>query len=204
MRSLTAEHPNEKWRICVDSAPILERDYAQQAGLGWIGKNTMLIDSHRGSWFFIGVVLSTLEIEPDTPAIGGCGTCTKCIDACPTQAIVKSGDRWQIDARRCISYITIEHRGPFNEEQSKMVGDWTFGCDVCQEVCPFNAPRSGHPQRAVQTNVQDFLKPRDWPTLETLTKMDREQWDALTQGSAVRRAGHDGLARNAAANLKNH
>src|SRR6185295_8194585 len=111
-----------KHRICVDSAPVLEREFANRAGLGWYGKNTMLIDSRRGSWFFIGIVLTTLDIKPDKPAVGGCGACTKCIDACPTGAIIKNDDRWQVNATRCISYLTIEHQGDIDPELEEKLG----------------------------------------------------------------------------------
>jgi epoxyqueuosine reductase len=188
-------HPQAKCRPCVDSAPIMERDYAQQAGLGWFGKNTMLIDSRRGSWFFIGVLLTTVEFERDESAIGGCGSCRACIDACPTGALIHEDDRWQLDARRCISYQTIEHKGPPEVDTS----GWTFGCDVCQEVCPFNEPRPSQPLRGQPTREPGFLQTREWPSLEQLRVITDADWDALTRGSALRRAGVDGLRRNAGA-----
>ena len=190
-------------RSCVDSAPILEREYAQQAGIGWFGKNTCLIDSRRGSWFFLGVLLTSAKLEPDMPAIGDCGTCTKCIDACPTGAIVLDDGRWQVDSRQCISYLTIEHRGAIEDDLAKRLGGWTFGCDICQEVCPFNEPRVSQPERATVTAELDFLTKREWPALDELAKIESEQWDALTAGSAVRRATFDGLRRNAKLNLIN-
>jgi epoxyqueuosine reductase len=200
---LTATYPDATSRACVDSAPIFERDYARLAGLGWFGKNTMLIDSRRGSWFFIGILLSTVPFEPDSPAQGGCGTCTRCIDTCPTGAIVFENGRWGIDSRRCISYLTIEHRGEFTPEQAAAIGEWTFGCDVCQEVCPFNQPRPRQPLRAKETEVEDFRQTRAWPDLVQLAQIEEAEWDALTRGSAVRRAGVRGLRRNAQANLRN-
>ena len=134
-----AENPGLQARPCVDSAPIFERDYAWLAGLGWFGKNTMLIDTKRGSWFFIGLLLLSEHFEPDAPAIGSCGTCRTCIDACPTGALVIENGRpiATLDARRCISYQTIEHHGPLTENTH----GWLFGCDICQEVCPLQ-PRS--------------------------------------------------------------
>ena len=185
--------PGTKWRVCVDSAPILEREYAHRAGLGWFGKNTMLIDSRRGSWFFIGILLTSLETEHDAPATGDCGTCRKCIEACPTSAIVHEDGRWQLDARRCISYLTIEHKGDVEHE----LHGWTFGCDVCQEVCPFNTERDNQPLRARTTHVRDFLERREWPTLKQLIQLTPESWDVLTRGSPVRRTGLDSLRRNA-------
>ncbi|MBN9500976.1 MAG: tRNA epoxyqueuosine(34) reductase QueG [Armatimonadetes bacterium 55-13] len=200
---IEANHPEAETRACVDSAPIFERDYANLAGLGWFGKNTMLINSQRGSWFFIGLLLTSVEFQPDAPAVGGCGTCRKCIDACPTGAIVQRDSRWQVDARRCISYLTIEHAGEIEPDLSREVGTWTFGCDVCQEVCPFNAVRESQPLRAMTTRERDFLNRRQWPSLRDLVEISSEDWDGLTQGSAVRRTGIKGLRRNARINLDN-
>ncbi|CAN5590599.1 tRNA epoxyqueuosine(34) reductase QueG [soil metagenome] len=192
---LDREFPGEAWRACVDSAPIFERDYAHLAGLGWFGKNTMLIDSRRGSWFFIGLLLTTVEFEPSAPSLGGCGSCRVCIEACPTGAIVFADGRWQVDSRRCISYLTIEHEGPFSAGID--LAGWTFGCDVCQEVCPFNQPRESQPLRARVTLESDFLRRREWPPLVELASLSGSDWDGLTRGSPVRRAGLDGLQRNA-------
>ncbi|MCW5940517.1 MAG: tRNA epoxyqueuosine(34) reductase QueG [Fimbriimonadaceae bacterium] len=189
-------------RVCVDSAPVLEREFAHRAGLGWFGKNTMLIDTRRGSWFVIGLLLTTLRLEQDEPAHGGCGTCRLCVEACPTGCILFEDGRWQIDARRCVSYLTIEHRGPFDPALQEGIGDWTFGCDVCQEVCPFNQPRHHQPDRANMTTEPDFLDRRDWPPLETLAVIQPADWDSVTRGSPVRRAGIDGIRRNASVNLK--
>jgi epoxyqueuosine reductase len=198
---LAREVPESRSRPCVDSAPIFERDYARLAGLGWFGKNTMLINSQRGSWFFIGLLLTTVELEPSRPAMGGCGTCQECIKACPTGAIVFEDGRWQVDARSCVSYLTIEHRGEIPEALSAKMKDWTFGCDVCQEVCPFNQPRENAPLRAQNTEEEDFRATRQWPSLSELAEISWEDWDRLTQGSAVRRTGWEGLRRNAKINL---
>jgi len=199
-----AQHPEAETRPCVDSAPILERDYAHQAGLGWFGKNTMLIDSQRGSWFFLGLLLTSVEYQPDKPALGGCGTCQACIEACPTGAIVFEDNHWQVDARRCISYLTIEHKGEIDPALESQIGDWTFGCDICQEVCPFNTERESQPQRATQTREPDFKNRRPWPTLIELAQIEEERWDELTRGSPIRRTGLQGLRRNAQINLKNY
>ena len=199
---ITSEYPGSETKAVVDSAPILERDYAHLAGLGWFGKNTCLIDSRRGSWFFIGLILTSVEFEPDKPAIGSCGSCKKCIDACPTGAIVFEDQRWQVDARRCISYLTIEHRGEIDPELAKKVGGWTFGCDICQEVCPFNEQRPTQPLRGLPTTEGDLLGHRDWPSLQELVQVSQEKWDQQTRGTAVRRAGFEGLKRNAKINLK--
>lgn len=192
------------YRVCVDSAPILERDFAQLAGLGWYGKNTCLIDSRRGSWFLIGLLLLTERFRPDAPAVGGCGSCRLCIDACPTGAIVPAEEEWRIDARRCVSYLTIEHRGPIDAILQEGIGEWTFGCDVCQEVCPFNHPRASQPFRSPTTEIPDLLRRTDLPALERLAVLSEEEWDPLTKGSALRRAGLEGLKRNAAINLRNY
>lgn len=195
--------PGETWRACVDSAPVMEREYANRAGLGWFGKNTCLINSHRGSWFLIGVLLTTAEIAFDSAAEGGCGNCRACIDACPTGAIVDRNGIWQVDALKCISYLTIEKRGELSAKEAEMVGDWTFGCDVCQEVCPFNAARDSQPLRGTVTGEPDFLDRRDFGSLENLLALSEQDWDEKTRGSAVRRAGFEGLQRNARANLEN-
>lgn len=187
--------PESEWRACVDSAPIMERAYAQMAGLGWFGKNTMLIDSRRGSWFFLGILLTSLELAPDKPSTGGCGSCTKCIDACPTGAIVQINGRWQVDSRRCISYQTIEKKGELEVDTA----GWLFGCDICQEVCPFNEPRESQPLRATITSIERFLDRTPVPPAESVAEMSYEEWDAMTQGSAMRRTGYDGLRRNARA-----
>lgn len=197
------EFPGAQCRACVDTAPIFERDYAHLAGLGWFGKNTCLIDSKRGSWFFLGLLLTTVSFQADTPAIGGCGSCRKCIDACPTGAIVFEGGRWQVDSTQCISYLTIEHRGHIEISLKEKIGKWTFGCDVCQEVCPFNQARESQPQRAQQSSEEDFLRRKDWPSLVELAQMDDSQWDALTRGSAIRRTGLAGFRRNVQINLEN-
>jgi epoxyqueuosine reductase len=201
-RELSELAPEAGFRACVDSAPVLEREWAQRSGLGWFGKNTCLINSRRGSWFFIGLLLTTLELEADEPAIGGCGTCRLCIDACPTGAIVYEDERWQVDARRCISYLTIEHRGAYEASLEPLVGAWTFGCDVCQEVCPFNSLRESQPERAPVTSEEDFAR-RSWPLLVELAEISEEDWDRVTRGSPVRRAGVEGIRRNARVNLEN-
>lgn len=188
--------PKASFRICVDSAPVFERAIAQQAGLGWFGKNSCLIDSKFGSWFFLGVILTDLELEPSRPAKGGCGTCHLCIDACPTGAIVKLKDRWVVDSRDCISYLTIEKKGEFTKEQGKKLNEWIFGCDVCQEVCPFNQPRPDQPLRATFTGIEDFKRGRPTPSTQEAEAFTEGEWDAWSNGRAVRRMGYAGFNRN--------
>ena len=125
-------------RICVDTAPLLERSYARRAGLGWIGRNTCLINQGGGSWFFLGELLTSLELTADSPPADRCGTCRRCIDACPTSAIVRGENGWQVDSRACISYLTIEKRGSIDSDMQEEMGDHLFGCDICQDVCPWN------------------------------------------------------------------
>src|SRR3954469_23103586 len=133
---LRAERPDVAGRAVADTAPLLERDFARLAGLGWIGKNTMLIDRRLGSFTVLGALLVDVELRYDEPMERGpCGTCTRCLDACPTDAFAAP---YQLDARRCLSYWTIEHRGPIPDEFAGQLGDWAFGCDVCQDVCPWN------------------------------------------------------------------
>ena len=184
-----------QWKICVDSAPLLERSYARQAGLGWIGRNTCLINEPLGSWFFLGELITTLELPPDTPPPDRCGTCMRCIEACPTQAIVPQGDEWTLDARRCISYLNIELRGPIPAEQQPWLGSRVFGCDICQEVCPWNA-------RAPETSDAAFRPLYDpAPPLEELDALSAEEFRARFRGTPVMRAKYEGMRRNVAAAL---
>lgn len=182
-------------KICVDTAPLLERSYARQAGLGWIGKNTCLIHEPLGSWFFLGEMVTSLELEPDAPPPDRCGTCTRCIDACPTQAIVPDGDEWTLDSRRCISYFTIELRGPIPEEHREGIGAHIFGCDICQDVCPWNS-------RAPFTEEEAFFE-RPRPDLESLANLSREEFHQWCIDSPVARARHSGVLRNVAVAMGN-
>jgi epoxyqueuosine reductase len=183
------------YKICVDTSPVLERALAQRAGLGWIGKNTCLINQQIGSWVFLGEVLTSLELEPDAPPPFRCGSCTRCIDACPTQALVPTaapdGPAWALDSRLCISYWTIELRGSLPENHRAQAGPHVFGCDICQDVCPWNrrAPASSDPAFA----------PRDpAPPLDRLAALTEEEFARLFRGSPVLRARYDGFLRNVA------
>jgi len=180
-------------RAAVDTSAVLERDLAARAGLGWIGKNTNLIAVGGGSYFFIGTVLTTAALVADGPATDHCGTCTACLDACPTRAFVGP---WVLDARRCLAYLTIEHRGDVADEWKPEMRDWLFGCDVCQEVCPWNrkAPAAREPALAPSGPL---------PSLEALLEMDEAAFRARFRGSAMSRARRAGLARNAALVLGN-
>jgi epoxyqueuosine reductase len=178
--------PNCRGRAVVDTAPLLERDFARRAGLGWIGKNTMLINKHRGSYFFLGALLLDFDLTPDDPHTGfHCGTCRACLDACPTDAFPTPG---VLDARRCISYLTIEHRGSAPPDLRFGVGDWLFGCDVCQEVCPWNRRDESKPETIDATEV-----------LSLSEASFRERFG----GSALERTRRRGLVRNAAIVLGN-
>jgi epoxyqueuosine reductase len=191
--AIQAVAPDVRGRACVDSAPVLERDLAWLAGLGWYGKNTCLINTHRGSYFFLGVLLLTLELEYDAPAEGGCGTCRLCLDACPTGALTEP---YVLDARKCISYLTIELRDTIPERYRAPMGEWLFGCDICQEVCPFNRPRAHQPLRAQPTHEPRF-QPRALPRLHEILTMDESQFAERFRGSALKRAKWRGLVRNA-------
>jgi epoxyqueuosine reductase len=155
-----------EWKICVDTAPLLERAYARHAGLGWIAKNTCLINQAMGSWFFLGELLLSLDLAPDQPPPDRCGTCTRCIDACPTEAIVPTGladgPAWALDSRLCISYFTIELRGVAPVEARPAIGRHVFGCDICQDVCPWNrrAPATEEPAFAPRISRRRW---RSWP-----------------------------------------
>jgi epoxyqueuosine reductase len=184
-----------EWKICVDTAPLLERTYARLAGLGWIGKNTCLINEPLGSWFFLGEILASLELEPDSPPPDRCGTCTRCIDACPTQALVPDGSGFALDSRRCISYLTIELRGPIPQELAAGMGERIFGCDICQEVCPWNS-------RAPLTDEPAF-EPRALPSLEEWARMTEEEFRKFVRGTPLARPKHAGFMRNVELALTN-
>jgi epoxyqueuosine reductase len=180
-------------RAAVDSSAVLERDLAARAGLGWIGKNTNLLTPSLGSYFFIGIVLTTAELPFDQREPDRCGTCTACLDACPTRAFVAP---YVLDARRCISYLTIEHRGDIAGELADQIGEWVFGCDVCQEVCPWN--------RKAELGHEPALEPSgSFGALESLLELDREEFRARFRGSALTRTKRAGLLRNAAIVLAN-
>ena len=188
---LRSQFPDEIFRPCVDTAPVLEREHAQRAGLGAVGKHTLVIERGVGSWILLGEIITTLILTPSTPTEEDpCGTCTRCLDACPTDAITP----FSVDATRCISYLTIEHRGVIDQRFHKAIGDWIFGCDICQEVCPHNQPsvrsavREIHPDYVPRHSGFDLLTVLGW------TEEDRRV--AFTT-SSLKRAKLDMMKRNA-------
>ena len=185
---ITKKSPKVKGLVCVDTAPIMEKVWAQRAGLGWQGKHTNLISTDYGSWLFLGEIILDIDLAIDEPFSKDlCGSCTACIDACPTQAL----DEYILDSSKCISYLTIEHRGDFTEEEDNLSG-WIYGCDICQEVCPWNISFS-------KISEESYFKPRekivnntdqDW---ENLSQLD---FSTIFKKSAVKRTKFSGLKRN--------
>ncbi len=186
--------PFESRRYC-DTGPIAEKAWAAAAGLGWIGKHTNLINQAKGSWFFLGEILLTLDLTPDPLAPDLCGTCTRCLDACPTQAFPQPG---VLDAGRCLSYLSIEHRGPIPAEFEAAMGANLYGCDICQDVCPWNRQRILGTEPAFE--ARPGLQPVDLDALEAL---DEDGFRGAFKGSAMRRAKPEGLRRNAVIVRKN-
>ena len=173
----------------MDTGPIVERVAAKYAGIGWIGKNTCIIHQKLGSWLFLGVILTSLELEPGLPAPDRCGSCTRCIEACPTDALIAP---YQLDSNKCISYLTIEKHSVIAEELRSGMGRHIFGCDICQDVCPWN-------RKAPATDAKEF-QPRPElvnPALDWLAEISAEEFRSTFRGSPVRRAKRAGLRRNA-------
>ena len=192
---LRQEVPDVTTRCYVDTGPLVERVYAKYAGVGWIGKNTCILNQKMGSWLFLGVILASLEFETGLPAPDRCGSCTRCIDACPTGALIAP---YQLDSNRCISYLTIEKRGTVPEEMREGIGRHVFGCDICQDVCPWN-------RKAPVTGAAEF-QPREGlvnPALEWLAEMTAEEFRERFRGSPIRRTKRTGVRRNAAIAMGN-
>ncbi|MBI2527013.1 MAG: tRNA epoxyqueuosine(34) reductase QueG [Candidatus Rokubacteria bacterium] len=193
LAALLREAASAESRAYVDTGPVLERELAARAGLGWVGKNTMLLSPSLGSWFFIGVLLTTAELVHDPPLPDRCGSCRACLDACPTGAFAAPR---LLDARRCISYLTIEHRGPIEPALAAGMGQWQFGCDLCQSVCPWN-------RKAPVTREEAFRPAAPYPGAEALLQMDDAALRRRFAGTALLRPRAAGLRRNAAIALRN-
>jgi epoxyqueuosine reductase len=184
-------------RCYVDTGPIVERVYAKYAGVGWIGKNTCIINQQRGSFIFLGVILTSLDLAPDLPAADRCGSCTRCIDACPTDAIVAPGE---LDSRLCIAYLTIEKRGVIDEALRPGIGRHVFGCDICQDVCPWNQKaRRTHPPQPREDVRDDLVN----PALAWLASLNEAEFRETFRGSPVKRAKFAGMRRNLAIAMGN-
>jgi len=188
-RWMEREFPGETCKAYVDTGPNMEKAWAQRAGIGWIGKNGNVITQAVGSWVFLGVLLTTLELRADPPALDHCGSCRLCLDACPTGAIVEP---YVIDSRQCLSYLTIEHRGDITGDITSRFDRWIFGCDVCQDVCPWNS------RFALPSTEPQFL-PRpghEAPSLEEWAEIPGEEFEERFRGSPIRRAKAEGVRRN--------
>jgi epoxyqueuosine reductase len=187
--------PGCETRRYVDTGPVLERELAARAGLGAVGKNTMLLHPEAGSWFLLGELFLSLDLAPDEPLADLCGSCALCLEACPTGALAEP---YRLDANRCVSYWTIEHRGPLSEEARRTVGGWVFGCDVCQEVCPWNAEPAGavHPEMELNPERAEL-------DLARLLRLSREDYVERFRGSPMKRPKLAGLQRNAAVAMGN-
>jgi epoxyqueuosine reductase len=186
-RWIQAQSPS-RTRAYVDTGPVNERVFAKYAGIGWFGKNTCIIDEKAGSWLFLGCVLTDLSLDTDSPVPDRCGSCTRCIDACPTDAILAP---YVLDSRKCISYTTIELRGPIPESERDGIGHHLYGCDICQDVCPWN--------RKAPVSLNEEFQPKPglfWPEIEELLGRDEAQWKEMIRGTAMRRAKVKGLLRN--------
>ena len=190
-----SETPALQIRCYVDTGPLVERVYAKYAGVGWIGKNTCILNQKLGSWLFLGVILTSLELVSDLPAPDRCGTCTRCIDACPTDALIAP---YQLDSNKCISYLTIEKRGAIPEAMREGMGRHVFGCDICQDVCPWN-------RRVPATSAAEFQAREGLvnPALDWLAEMSTEEFREKFRGSPIRRTKRTGLRRNAAIAMGN-
>jgi len=189
---LNARFPGHSWRPAVDSAPVLERAYAVACGVGFWGKNTMVITPRNGSYYFLALILTTAELPPDEPIWGTCGRCTRCLEACPTAAFPAP---YILDARRCLSYLTIEKRSPLTKEEKESLGDWLFGCDICQDVCPYNKqpPLTPFVEFRQGTIAREFERPEFF-----LGARSNRQFQQKFRSSPLLRAGKKKLQELAA------
>ncbi len=197
VRALASALDDPKARPYVDTGPVLEKPWAQRAGLGWVGKHTNAVSRTLGSWWFVGTVLTRSEIEPSSEHEDHCGSCTRCIEVCPTGAL-RMEEPYKIDARRCISYLTIELRGSIPRALRPLIGDWIFGCDLCLDVCPWN--RFAEPSGEPRFEVRPYLVT---PALEDLLGWDQETFSRLLRGSPIKRTKRRGLLRNVAVAMGN-
>lgn len=189
------EFPGIEGRYYVDTGPVMEKVWAQRAGIGWIGKHTNVITQELGSWVFLGEIITTLELQEDLPATDHCGTCTLCVEACPTQAIVEP---YVLDSNRCISYLTIEHRGDIDGELGRRFEGWIYGCDICQDVCPWN-------HKFATESPEARFQPRPGnqaPRLDAWHAMTPQEFSERFRGSAIKRTKVAGLKRNIAVVLE--
>lgn len=188
---------NVSCRVCVDTAPIRERYWAQQAGIGFIGRNNQLILPGKGSYFFLGEIVTDLQIEPDSPCMTSCGDCRRCVEACPASAL--PGDYGALDARRCISCLTIEYRGEFTDEMAAIFGNRVYGCDDCQKACPHN-------RFARASKVKEFSPSQEFLSLsyDSLQQLSEDGFRCLFKDSAVKRTKYSGLMRNISAITRKH
>jgi len=185
-RWLIAQAPEAEIKVFVDTAPVMEKPLAQAAGLGWQGKHTNLLGRDLGNWVFLGAIFTTLDLEPDAPETDHCGSCTACLDICPTQAFPAP---YQLDARRCISYLTIEHKGPVDPTLRPLMGNRIYGCDDCLAICPWN-------KFAVAATEMRYLSAHNPPQLGDLARLDDAAFRAMFSGSPVKRIGRDRFVRN--------
>ncbi|MFN0158958.1 MAG: tRNA epoxyqueuosine(34) reductase QueG [Bacteroidota bacterium] len=186
---MQAEFPGVEGRYYVDTGPVMEKVWAERAGIGWIAKHTNVITPEFGSWVFLGEIITTLELEPDAPATDHCGTCVLCIEACPTGAITEP---YVVDSNRCLSYLTIEHRGEIEGEIKNKFENWIYGCDICQDVCPWNHKFSAETEEGA-------FRPREWnvaPVLNEWKEMQQPEFAAKFKRSAMKRTKLEGLKRN--------
>ena len=188
LEGVRAEIGEVEGRGFVDSAPVMDRAWARRSGLGWIGKHSLLLSKKEGSFFFIGELIIDLELAPDGASTDHCGTCTACIDACPTQAIVAPT---VVDSNKCISYLTIEYKKALPNAYQEKMEEWVYGCDVCQDVCPWN--RFSKPTTEPDFKIRDSVATKGWEEWEEVT---HELWDEIMKGSAIRRTGYEGFKRN--------
>ncbi len=187
---IRAELPHARTRRYVDTGPVMDKAWAVRSGIGWLGKHGNVITRDRGSWIFLGEILTTAKLEYDAPMEDYCGSCTRCLEACPTQAIVRP---YVVDSARCLSYLTIEHRGEFPEEVAALdFSGWAYGCDTCQDVCPWNS--------FAQPSAEAGFEPRSWnvaPRVESLAELSVEEFRERYRGSPVKRTKVEGMRRNA-------